>query len=531
LKALRSTALFLFLLCALPCGARAQLADILDTPELVEADLEPLPDDEAPPPMEPLFEKQKRLLYLLARLKRSGPARPLATRILTESPSDKETLLVLASMELERKNAAGVRHYARRFLKYYPKDDQGWYFISAAESLMGHHAAAKGILEKMRAQLFSNKDFPYKVDLASTARLSGDWRTALSVYKELLEDGQTSRPLREEARRIIDEIYREQLPRVNLSADYQHLFSTGDILRTDAAWESPFTNRIRLFVNLHRDDLYQKPNGSLKSIRDFRMEGTVGFESHIVQSWHLTAEAGGSSAGFLAAAELRRRLTPTRSWFVGGNYNQRATDSLSLEILDGRQSRVFAGFDWTLDDESDWRVAGTAYGRVATVDSQLLGHGWGLEWQVERVLMRDPVNIRLAYIGQYSRFDTTSTNSSLVQPLFDPGTTPAQEVAGLDFEGIVAGSPETLIDPEINYQGFSLTARRDILPQWSLEVTGVLGYYFDSSQLNYGGYVRNIWRPRKSLEFLASVGYLSSGTQSNTGSEVFELSLALQWLF
>ena len=531
MSSLRAALFLLLLLCTLPGSSRAQLADILDTPELAEPDLEPMPDDDDPPPPEPLFEKQKRLLYLLARLKRSLPARPLAARILTQAPSDKETLLVLASMELERKNAAGVLHYARRFLKFYPKDDQGWYFISAAESLMGHHAAAKGILEKMRAELFADRDFPYQVDLASTARLSGDWRTALAVYKELLQDGQTARPLREEARRIIDEIYREQLPRVNLSANYQHLFSTGDILRTDAAWESPLTNRIRLFLNLHRDDLSQKANGSLKSLRDSRMEGTAGIEAHLAQSWHLTAEAGGSSAGFLAAAGLRRQITPTRSWFVGGNYNQRATDSLSLEILDGRQSRAFAGFDWTLDDESNWRVAGTAYGRVATVDSQLLGHGWGLEWQVERVLVRDPVNIRLAYIGQYSRFDTTSTDASLVQPLFDPGATPAQEVEALDFEGIIAGSPETLIDPEISYQGLSLTARRDILPQWSLELTGVFGYYLDSSQLNYGGYVRNTWRPRKSMEILASAGYMSSGAQSNTGSEVFELSLALQWLF
>jgi len=529
---MRSRFATIFLGTLLACGSlRAQVPDILNTPELAEELLPPDPGDEPAVPQEPLFQKQKRLLYLLARLKRPRPARPLAHGILRQSPSDKETLLVLASMELERKNAEKVLHYARRFLTFYPDDDQGWYFLAAGESLQGHHARAKAILEKMRATLFSKKRFPYQVDLASSARLSGDWRTALTTYQELLRDRQISRPLREEARRIIDEIFREQLPRLDISAGYQHLLSTGDILRTDASWESPLTNRIRLVLHLHRDDLHQKANLDLRSIRNFRMEGTVGFDAHVVQSWHLAADAGVSSAGFLASAELRRRLSPTRSWFVGAGYNRRATDSLALEILDGRQSRVYAGFDWTLDDESDWRVSGTSSARVATIDSDLLGNGWGLEWQVERVVLRDPVNIRIAYVGQYSQFNTTSTDSSLVQPLFDPGSTANQEIAGLDQAGIQSGSPETLIDPEINYQGFTVVARREILPQWTLELTGVVGYYFDSSQLNYGGFIRNSWRPRKSVELVASVGYLSSGTQSNSGSEVVELSLALQWLF
>jgi len=505
----------------------AQGPDILETPE-IDA---PVPEEVAAPPKESLFQKQKNLLYLFSRLNRPRPARPLAARILKEAPSDKETLLVLCSMELERKNASGVLHYARQFLKSYPEDDQGWYFIAAAESLLGHHARAQGILDTMRATLFRNKEFPYKVDLASTARLSGDWRTALAGYKELLDDRQLAPALREDARRIIDEIYREQLPRLNLAADYQSLFSTGEILRTDASWESPLTNRIRLRVNLHRDDLHQKPDGAARSIYDSRMEGTVGFDAHVVQSWHLSAAVGGSGAGFLAAAELRRRITTTRSWFVGAGYNQRATDSLALEILDGRQSRAYAGFDWTLDDESDWRVSATSSARIVTVDNAILGNGWGLEWQVERVLMRDPVNIRLAYVGQYSRFDTTATDPEIVQPLFDPGSTAAEEVAALDAEGILAGSPETLIDPEINYQGLTLAARRDILPQWTIEAIGIFGYYFDSSQTNYGGYIKNIWRPRKSIELQVNAGYLSNGTQSNTGSQVFELSLALQMLF
>jgi len=523
--------ILVFCAILLASTALAEMEDILATPEIAEPLAGTMAEDVAAPAGETLFQKQKRLLYLFARLKRPRAARPLAARILRQAPSDKESLLVLCSMELERKNAAGVFRYARQFLRSYPDDSQGWYFVAAAESLLGHHARAQGILEKMREKFFQAKEFPYQVDLASSALLSGDWRTALAVYKELLAGRQIAPALREEARRILDGIYLEHLPRLSISSDYQHLFSAGEILRTDAAWESPLTNRVNLLANLHRDDLRQNPVGVSRAMSASRMEGTVGLDAQVARSWHLRGEAGGSSAGFLASAELRRKISATRAWYVGAGYNQRATDSLALEILDGRQSRAYAGFDWTLDDESDWRVSATSFGRVATVGRSILGSGWGAEWQVERVLLRDPVSVRISYVGQYSRFNTTATDPAIVRPLFDPGSTPAQDALALEDQGILAGTPETLIDPEISYQGLTISARRDILPQWTIEATGIFGYYLDSSQTSYGGYLRNSWRPRKSIELQANAGYMSSGTQSNTGSQVFELSLALQILF
>lgn len=145
--------------------------------------------------------------------------------------------------------------------------------------------------------------------------------------------------------------------------------------------------------------------------------------------------------------------------------------------------------------------------------------------------MRDPVIIRVAYNGQLSFFNTTSTNAALVQPLFAPLATPAQEEEALGNEGIVAGSPETLITPTINYHGLSFSLSRDILPRWRIEVIGLTGYYFDTSQLNYGGFVRNTFYPRKSIELQTNLGYLNSGLQSNIGSQVFQMTLSLQILF
>lgn len=521
------------LLEALPAGGveESLAPNILNTTELEDIVQEPFPEEEFPRQKLTFLDKQKQLFYLLARLKRSGPARPLGAIILQKAPRDKETLLVLCSLELERKNPAGVIHYARRFLKFYPTDHQGWYFIAAAESQMRHFARAQGILEGMKAKYFSKKAFPYQVDLASTARLSGDWRTALAIYKKLLEDQQIAPKLRDEARGIIDQIYREQLSRIAISTVFQDLTGTGQILRSEARWESPLTNRIRLEVAFQQDNLHQLANGVARDFRVIQHQATVAFETHIEQSWYLKTEVGGSNEGLLAAAELRRKLAPGKAWFFGAGYNIQATDSLALELLDGRQSKAYFGADWTLDDASNWRVAALAFGRVVTVEQQMLGNGGGAEWQLERILMTDPVSIRMAYVGQFAKFNTTATNPSMVQSLFTQGSTPVQQENALANEGVVAGSPETLINPSINYHGLTFSAKRAILPSWTVETVGVLGYYFDTSQASYGGFLRNTWRPKKSIEAQFNVGYLSSGVQSNVGSQVLEISLALQVLF
>ena len=481
-------------------------------------------------PASPL-QARKEIFYLLARLGKYGAARPLGEFILKENPAEQETLLVFCSMELERRHAAGVRRYAKQFLEFYPEDHQGIYFMAAAESLEGNYAQALDILESLRARQFADRDFPYKVDLASSARLAGDWRTALVLYQELLADQQSAPALRSEARRILDEIYREHSPRIIAVSDYQNLLSTGAIFKNELAWESPLTNRMRLSVRLEQRDLSQEANGAARELTESYQQGEIGVEAHLASSWWLNASLGGSNAGLIAAAELRRRIAPTKSVFLGAEYNQIATDSLALQLLDGRENRVEMGWDTTVDPAMNWRVAGLAFARMVTVDSEVLGHGGGGEWQVERLLMRDPVIIRVAYNGQLSFFNTTSTNAALVQPLFAPLATPAQEEEALGNEGIVAGSPETLITPTINYHGLSFSLSRDILPRWRIEVIGLTGYYFDTSQLNYGGFVRNTFYPRKSIELQTNLGYLNSGLQSNIGSQVFQMTLSLQILF
>jgi len=83
------------------------------------------------------LEERRYILYLYGRLNRPKVAERLAVDILTDDPSNKAALLVLASMYVEQQNPEKALVIGRRLVKYYPKDDQALYFLGASHWLAG----------------------------------------------------------------------------------------------------------------------------------------------------------------------------------------------------------------------------------------------------------------------------------------------------------------------------------------------------------------------------------------------------------
>lgn len=81
-------------------------------------------------------------MYLYARLQKPKIATILADRILSETPSDKQTLLVLASMHNEQRNVDRALYYGRKLMEYFPGDQQARYYMGAAFYLAGEFEKA-----------------------------------------------------------------------------------------------------------------------------------------------------------------------------------------------------------------------------------------------------------------------------------------------------------------------------------------------------------------------------------------------------
>jgi tetratricopeptide (TPR) repeat protein len=486
------------------------------------------PPSEVAPALTP-ERRNRQLLYLYARLNHPAGAEKLAREVLAKNPGDRETLLALGSMYLERKDARRLRLMAKRVLDHYPNDDQALFFLASAFSLEGQHAEAEAILRRLRADQFRNKPYPYLLDLASEARRAGHWHESILAYRELLEDNQLSLDLRAEARQVLDELYRENLPQLHPSVNWEILSNTGSIVRSQLRYEHPVTTRHRLLVDVRRDDLSQWENAFVRGVQDSRMQGIVAVETRITQPWHMLLGIGGSTAGPVATGGFRHKLAGDEGEVrFAANYNARALDSLALEILDGRQSDVRAILQYRMDAETGARCE--IYGRQVTAQDETLGYGWGLLPGIDYVALRKPIEVVIGYQGNVAFFDTTSNDTSLVAPLIQPGLSP---IAALDAsEGLtLTQSPDGLIASVINRHNFVFSLRGRIMKQWRWQVDGFAGYAFDVIDAEYGATLRTTFEIRKSLEFELGAGWRNSGSNSNSSSSVTELSMAMHAYF
>jgi hypothetical protein len=463
-------------------------------------------------------EAKRQLLYLCARLNKPVIAERLAEEILAKSPGDRQTLLVMASLYLERKDAGKTRKTAREILKHHPGDSEGTCYLAAAAQLEGYHRQAENILQRLRSENFRNGGFPYENDLAAAAGDARDWKEAAQAYRRILDRPNTVYELERQPRLALEEIYRKNLPQVEFAANWYKL-SNGNILRTSAHWESPLSTKQRLFLDWDRDDLSQESNTTSLNCTNDRNEGMVSVEHPFTEEWSTRLGVGGSGDGGRAAGQLRHSFDSQCELTLGIEYGRKSTDSLSLELLDGRQEQVSAGVNAQLTPTTSFRFLGN--GRHVRVGDATLGEGFGFNLGVDQVLLKNPFELLLGYEGEVSSFSTLTTDPRPVAPLLS---------SSVDTVGM-QGTLDNLISSDINRHSFVVTGRGHILPPWTWELSNTSGYSIDRGQVDYGFSGETGWLIRKSLELRMRAAWASSGSDSNQGSEVREISVVLKSWF
>ncbi|MDD2710428.1 MAG: tetratricopeptide repeat protein [Verrucomicrobiae bacterium] len=461
-------------------------------------------------------ETKQQILYLAARLNRPRLAEAMVRDLRAMKALNREACLVMAGMYLERRDAARTELWAREVLRMDPSDVEGWYYVASAFSHAGRHAEAEAILKRLRRQIPGR--YPYLTDLAAAAKEAGDWREAIRSYRELLERGQDGESLRHEARANLDELYREYNPRLETKTDWLSL-NSGSIVRSEADYGQMLDEWKRLVVNWHMDVASQHQRDASVDYQRERHEGLAGLDLFLGDGWHAGAAAGGSNSGAVATGKIRWDYEPGCELMMSIDYNERATDSLTMECLDGRQDQMSAEIKHALTPTTLFNWVGNV--RQARVESERIGESYGFDWGVEEILMRKPIELALGYQGQYMAYSALSENIPepwrIVQ-MDDPNTTLTSTAGGL-------------IDTRIHREGLSLTARCHILPQWSCEAGALTGYSFVQEMMDYGFSLATGVMVRKSLEIRLHAAYLSSGSQSNNASAVKELGLAVKSYF
>lgn len=498
---------------------------LLLTTTLPAAESTLIPDDQIVARAVTLSVEERRyLVYLYARLGKPKVAESLANSLLVTTPDDRQTLLVLASLYLEQKDASATLRTARRLLAASPDDPQALHYLALGHHLAGDFATAHRVLRELKQTQFSGRKFPYEADLAAAAAAEGDWHRAMLAYEELLRQGDLDDEFRAEVRQALDTLHREHLPRFELTAAQVRL-DQAKVGRAGAAHGRHLGERLWFEQRYTRDEVTLDAAAGLLASRRTRDEFAAHLAAMPDRRWRAEAWLGHPVAGvddrrsekLFGGARATHTFGPQREASLELAANVRATDSLTLEALDGRQHQLAFATTWLVATDLVFTLRGQA--RELRVAGAALGRATGADINLDYTLLRRGPRLVVGYRGALARFSVdTAFDPAAVAPIADPlGGLPTQQA-------LVAN----LVSPRINRHGTGLLLTDTLARAWVYRLTAGVDYDFELSSTAWNGALALTFSPRPRLELTGEVGYTSSASASNAGSAALLLNLFLR---
>ncbi|MFT4901311.1 MAG: tetratricopeptide (TPR) repeat protein [Lentimonas sp.] len=464
----------------------------------------------------------KYLCYLMARLNRPRAALALAEQVFATSPEDKNTLLALASMYIERKDKERALSIAKRLDQSYPNDDQVLYFLAASHYLAGQYQEAYAILLRIKTDFYQQERFPYETDLASSAYQAGNWFRSMQAYQQLLRNHSLNDSLRQPVRNALDTIYRERMDRLQI----QPSFLDQDTARS--VWTASEVSRQlsdRTRGTLYFDSQYIELDANQNLIAGDSSREQVGFR--IESDWTQLDSVGfglglaqGRGAHNITEVSLTRRFNPLRKVELGFHYNQAARDSIGLEYLDGRMHRLYARYtdSWAATYPVELTLSTRS---IEANDGIELGSGTNINWTIGKHLRLVNPGLTLSYIGYYQTFTANSFRSGNTTPLTGASLSLAEQNAVWN----------NLVADEIHNQGLNIRLVDRFWHRWSYELNASSFYAFVQDAVEFSADARIHYYPRKSIHLYTGLNYATSAFTNSTGSFRLEWNSGLIFWF
>ena len=461
-------------------------------------------------------EDLRTRLHLYSRLDKPKMVEEIGDIILQRHPRDPETLHLLASFYLERKDAPRSLKYAHALVKFHPDDEEGHMLLAMAYRLDGQPRLAQEVLTELRAKKFQHRNFPYEAELAAAALASGDWPQAIRSYQEAIENPVLQPEARGEAQNQLQQLRRLHLPQVSLK-ETSTLFKSGLILRSALDWSEALSVRHRLHFEADRDDLKLNEAEALRPHWTSRNDVSARITSDF-RAWRTSVYGGVGDAEAIYGGTLTRVLGEDRDLVLALHGNQRATDSLLLEMLHGREDELF--LLWHTRFYPDVFANMKLRGRQITIDGETLGYGYSVDLTLERVILKNVPELHFGYRGLVAEYSQESVNLGLVDEVVLPDATASDR--RMVLKNLVSS---------INLHGIFLSWEKTINPEWSWHGLAGIDYSFTRSSFGESIEAGLSYFPSPNTELIFSAGYSTSASTSEQDTERLELSLGLRWRF
>ena len=457
-------------------------------------------------------------MYLYAKTGRADLAEPLAQTILARDPAHKEALLAMSALFTDKKDAPRALHYATQLQRAYPDDKDALYYYGAAHQLAGNYPEAAAVLRYLRLEKFGGKPFPYQLDLAGAAEKSGDWRTQMTAYQELLDQNQVDDATRMLVRRVLEPMQREHGDQVSAQAT-AYLLDSGQLWQERLSGRTQVSDRNQLYAEGLREDVLIRNTALLNRRWADDTEGWAGLQTTWNRRWITDLWAGGFQNGFLGGARVMHRLPGNGAVWLEAYGNERARDGLLLNSLDGRQHRLSLAGNYLFAER--FQTYGALTARETLVDGEAIATGFQGSWGAEFLARRQSPEFKLGYRGAYHANSRSSRNLALVAPARAPGLTVAQQTQVLD----------SLVLGWLHREGLYGDLRDRLWGPLFYHVQGGADYAFERDSMEFTGRLGLTFQPRKSLELGTTLAYTTSAATTDGASGAWEVGMSLRCWF
>ena len=335
-------------------------------------------------------------------------------------------------------------------------------------------------LNHIKEKSYKGRVFPSQPELANALYRSNRLHEAAEAYDEIL-DGDYLPLAREEASIELRELRRELDGSISIDGGYI-TEEEGDTWHTSVTMRSPvYENGLRYWVFGRHDDLEITSGTSLLQESGERWEAGFAIEKFIDETLSIAGYIGGSESDngdsdqIIFGGSFEKQSRRLR-WGIDFAYNERADDSVALQVLDGRQHRVQANFEMPVT--SRIYADGFVYYRQVEALGQEIGDGWGGQVDVlytVRETQRSRPAVRVGYAGEYHKFNPNNLDAGRFAPFLKPGIS-AAEIRGLALD---------YVEEEINLHGLKVVLEGRLSKDVAYYVSGAAQYDFFDEELQY----------------------------------------------
>lgn len=395
-------------------------------------------------------------------------------------------------------------------------------YAADVDLAFGRNQQALTQLQALKQKHTGPAPFSGQGSYASALARNDEWQASADAYREIIDDMTYLEQDRNDALWALRGLNPYIRPHLETSLSYIDE-SEGNILSTETQYLSGWHRNWRYGAFARTDSASVEGESIYSGLSGDRYEGAALIQRLFKGGYYADATLGASTDGLLYSAKIGRMGFNRVNWYLAWEGNARATDSVALQALDGRENRLSAYVNHNLTERLF--VSAYAFLNWTNIGGDKLGDGYGIQYEADYTLQTETKSrpaLSVTYVGEYRKFEHSSTIPTSAQREIRRALPTTGPNASLNPTRDILN---TLADEETNRQGINLRISKHFGAD--LNTYAQIGTYYaiDDKSLEFlGSLGAEYWVTDNALIF-GELRYDTSGTGGSSGTGVFEANL------